>query len=128
MSQKPSVAQLQKAHNKEGFLNRTGYLNKLSSILTSIERELGLAGEDITPGFEDETRQQEFKRTGKPPFMGDQVSQNTITPNTLNLNLPTVSGGGSVGSPPSNTNFASLFPFDTTGSAISSRAGIGGLV
>lgn len=129
MSMKPSVAQLEQAHSKpSGFLDRSGKLNKLSGILTSIERELGLVSEDITPGFEDETRQQEFKRTGEPPFMGDQVSQNTITPNTLNLNLPTVSGGGSVGSPPSNTNFASLFPFDTTGSAISSRAGIGGLV
>ena len=128
MSSKPSVAQLQKEHAKSGFLNRTGYLNKLSAILTSVERELGLASEEITPGFEDETRQQEFQRTGVPPFMGDKISQSTITPNTLNLNLPTVSGGGSVGSPPSNTNFASLFPFDTTGSAISSRAGIGGLV
>ena len=132
MSQKPSVAQLQKEHAKKGFLNRTGYLNKLSSILTSIERELGLAGEEITPGFEEETRQQEFKRTGKPPFMGDQVTQNTtmsntITPNTLNLNLPEVSGGGSSSSPPLKTNYASLFPFDTTGGAIQSRAGIGGL-
>ncbi len=128
MSQKPSVAQLTKEHSKKGFLDRTGYLNKLSAILTSVERELGLASEDITPGFEEETREQEFDRTGKTPFMGDKVSQNTITPNTLNLNLPEVSGGGSSSSPPLKTNYASLFPFDTTGGAIQSRAGIGGLV
>jgi len=128
MSQKPSVAQLAKEHGKKSFLNRTGYLNKLSSILTSIERELGLASEDITPGFEDETREQEFKRTGKPPFMGDQASVNTITPNTasLNLSLPKVSGGGNV-NPPNNQQYASLFPFDTTGTAIANRAGIMGL-
>ena len=128
MSQKPSVAQLTKEHSKKTFLNRTGYLNKLSSILTSIERELGLASEDITPGFEDETREQEFKRTGKPPFMGDQASVNTITPNTANLNLslPKVSGGGNV-NPPNNQQYASLFPFDTTGTAIANRAGIMGL-
>ena len=128
MSQKPSVAQLTKEHSKKTFLNRTGYLNKLSSILTSIERELGLASEDITPGFEDETREQEFKRTGKPPFMGDQASLNTITPNTANLNLslPKVSGGGNV-NPPNNQQYASLFPFDTTGTAIANRAGIMGL-
>ena len=127
MSSKPSVAQLEKAHSKpSGYLDRTGTLNKLSGILTSIERELGLASETITPGFEDETRQQEFKRTGNPPFMGD-VSQNTITPNTLNLNLPAVSGGSSSTTPPS-TNYASLFPFDTTGGAIRSRQGIAGLV
>ena len=59
--------------------------------------------------------------------MGDKVSQNTITPNTLNLNLPEVSSGGSSSSPPTKTNYASLFPFDTTGGAIQSRAGIGGL-
>ena len=128
MSQKPSVAQLAKEHGKKTFLNRTGYLNKLSSILTSIERELGLASEDITPGFEEETREQEFKRTGKPPFMGDQASVNTITPNTANLNLslPKVSGGGNV-NPPNNQQYASLFPFDTTGTAIANRAGIMGL-
>jgi hypothetical protein len=129
MSIKPSVAQLEKAHSQStGFLNRTGYLNKLSSILTSIERELGLASEDITPGFEEETREQEFKRTGKPPFMGDQASVNTITPNTANLNLslPKVSGGGNV-NPPNNRQYASLFPFDTTGTAIANRAGIMGL-
>ena len=128
MSQKPSVAQLTKEHSKKTFLNRTGYLNKLSSILTSIERELGLASEDITPGFEEETREQEFKRTGKPPFMGDQASVNTITPNTANLNLslPKVSGGGNV-NPPNNRQYASLFPFDTTGTAIANRAGIMGL-
>jgi hypothetical protein len=39
-----------------------------------------------------------------------------------------VSGGGSSSTPPRTTNFASLFPFDTTGGAIQSRAGIGGLV
>ena len=127
MSQKPSVAQLTKEHGKKTFMNRTGYLNKLSSILTSIERELGLTSEEITPGFEPETRSQEFERTGNPPFMGDKVSSNTITPSTLNLNLPEVSGGGS-NTPPRTTNFASLFPFDTTGGAIQSRAGIGGLV
>ena len=128
MSQKPSVAQLTKEHSKKTFLNRTGYLNKLSSILTSIERELGLASEDITPGFEEETREQEFKRTGKPPFMGDQASVNTITPNTANLilSLPKVSGGGNV-NPPNNRQYASLFPFDTTGTAIANRAGIMGL-
>jgi len=133
MSQKPTVAQLQKEHAKKGFLNRTGYLNKLSAVLTSIERELGLASEDITPGFEEETREQEFKRTGKPPFMGDKlgldidkVSSNAITPNTLNLNLPNVSGGASSGAPPT-TNYSSLFPFDTTGSAIADRSGIMGL-
>ena len=61
--------------------------------------------------------------------MGDPippVSSNTITPNTLNLNLPAVSPSGSSGPP--TTNYASLFPFDTTGGAIQSRAGIGGLV
>lgn len=126
MSQKPSVAQLTKEHGKKSFMNRTGYLNKLSSILTSIERELGLTSEEITPGFEPETRSQEFERTGNPPFMGDKVSSNTITPNTLNLNLPAVSPSGSSGPP--TTNYASLFPFDTTGGAIQSRAGIGGLV
>tara|TARA_R110001599_G_scaffold52504_1_gene146682 strand:+ start:2340 stop:5321 length:2982 start_codon:yes stop_codon:yes gene_type:complete len=126
MSQKPSVAQLTKEHGKKSFMDRTGYLNKLSSILTSIERELGLTSEEITPGFEPETRSQEFERTGNPPFMGDKVSSNTITPNTLNLNLPAVSPSGSSGPP--TTNYASLFPFDTTGGAIQSRAGIGGLV
>ena len=126
MSQKPSVAQLTKEHGKKTFMNRTGYLNKLSSVLTSIERELGLTSEEITPGFEPETRSQEFERTGNPPFMGDKVSSNTITPNTLNLNLPVVSPSSS--NVPPSTNYASLFPFDTTGGAIQSRAGIGGLV
>jgi len=56
----------------------------------------------------------------------DKVSSNAITPNTLNLNLPNVSGGASSGAPPT-TNYSSLFPFDTTGSAIADRSGIMGL-
>ena len=130
LSKAPSVEQLQRIHDTQPFFGRRDkVLGAMTAMLTSMERELGLDFLPLTP----ETGSQEdlgteVERTGVSPEMGDKLSQNTITPNTLNLNLPTVSGGGSVGSPPSNTNFASLFPFDTTGSAISSRAGIGGLV
>jgi len=130
LSKAPSVEQLQRIHDTQPFFGRRDKVfGAMTGMLTSMERELGLDFLPLTP----ETGSQEdlgteVERTGKSPEMGDKLSQNTITPDTLNLNLPTVSGGGSSGSPPSRTNFASLFPFDTTGSAISSRAGIGGLV
>jgi len=135
LSKAPSVEQLQRIHDTQPlFGRRDKVFGAMTAMLTSMERELGLDFLPLTP----ETGSQEdlgteVERTGKSPEMGDKLSQssitpNTITPNTLNLNLPAVSGGGSVGSPPSSTNFASLFPFDTTGSAISSRAGIGSLV
>ena len=133
----PSVAQLQKAHDNRKFFRSDKILNVMTSILTSIERELDLLDEtypfDRTPG-NIETLEQEVDRTKKSPFMGDKipidkVSSNTITPNTLNLNLPNVSSGGGTVNPPtkSTTNYASLFPFDTTGRTISDRQGIMGL-
>ena len=82
-----------------------------------------------------ETLDEELERTGKIPDVSaldtedtTQVASNTITPNTANLNLslPKVSGGGNV-NPPNNQQYASLFPFDTTGTAIANRAGIMGL-
>ena len=127
----PSVVQLQKIHDTfPSFGRRDKVFGALTAMLTTLEREIGLDVPLSPETGAQEDLQTEVERTGKSPEMGDKLSQNTITPNTsnLNLNLPAVSGGGSVGSPPSNTNFASLFPFDTTGSAISSRAGIGGLV
>ena len=123
LSTPPTVAQLEKVFGQSKFsiLN----IEKLTPIFNAIAREYGLT--DFGDPAGKEAPAEEIKRTGE-PIQTSEVQTNTITPNTLNLNLPTVSGGGSVGSPPSSTNFASLFPFDTTGSAISSRAGIGGLV
>ena len=123
LSTPPTVAQLEKVFGQSKFsiLN----IEKLTPIFNAIAREYGYT--DFGDPAGKEAPAQEIKRTGK-PIQTSEIQTNTITPNTLNLNLPTVSGGGSVGSPPSSTNFASLFPFDTTGSAISSRAGIGGLV
>ena len=78
-----------------------------------------------------ETLDKELERTGKVPEVSALETDTTskvasITPNTLNLSLPKVSGGGNV-NPPNNQQYASLFPFDTTGTAIANRAGIMGL-
>ena len=133
LAKPPSVVQLQKVHDKfNAYQRRDKVFSGLTAMLTSLERELGI-GLPLSPETgKQETIEEEVERTGETPVRGDQVSQNTtmsntITPNTLNLNLPEVSGGGSSSSPPLKTNYASLFPFDTTGGAIQSRAGIGGL-
>ena len=128
LSTPPTVAQLEKAFGKSKFSILT--LEKLTPIFNAIAREYGITDFGQSAGPEDPV--EEIKRTGQPVQTSaldtDTVAPNTITPNTLNLNLPEVSGGGSSSTPPRTTNFASLFPFDTTGGAIQSRAGIGGLV
>jgi hypothetical protein len=130
LSKAPSVVQLQKIHDTQPlFGRRDKVLGAMTAILTSIERELDIPGIYSPATGAQETLLDETERTGDVPETGDPippVSSNSITPNTLNLNLPAVSPSGSSGPP--TTNYASLFPFDTTGGAIQSRAGIGGLV
>jgi hypothetical protein len=129
LAKPPSVVQLQKIHDTQPlFGRRDKVFGAMTAILTSIERELDIPGIPSPATGAEETLEEEVDRTKITPEMGDKISSNTITPNTLNLNLPAVSGGGSSSSPPTTTNYASLFPFDTTGGAIASKAGIGGLV
>ena len=127
LSTPPTVAQLEKVLGESKFNILS--IEKLTPIFNAIAREYGITDFGQPAGAEDPV--EEIKRTGKPVQTSaldtDTIAPNTITPSTLNLNLPAVSGGGSSMTPPS-TNYASLFPFDTTGGAIQSRAGIGGLV
>ena len=125
----PSVVQLQKIHDTfPTFGRRDKVFGALTAMLTTLEREIGINIPLSPETGAQEDLQTEVERTRKSPEMGDQVSVNTITPNTANLNLslPKVSGGGNV-NPPNNRQYASLFPFDTTGTAIANRAGIMGL-
>ena len=127
LAKPPSVVQLQKIHDTQPlFGRRDKVFGAMTAMLTSLERELDLPGIPSPATGAEETLEEEVERTGTTPLSGDKISMNTITPNTLNLNLPAVSPSGSSGPP--TTNYASLFPFDTTGGAIQSRAGIGGLV
>jgi len=129
LAKPPSVVQLQKIHDTQPlFGRRDKVFGAMTAMLTSLERELDIPGIPSPATGAEETLEEEVERTGTTPLSGDKISMNTITPNTLNLNLPEVSGGGSSSTPPRTTNFASLFPFDTTGGAIQSRAGIGGLI
>ena len=125
----PSVVQLQKIHDTfPTFGRRDKVFGALTAMLTTLEREIGINIPLSPETGAQEDLQTEVERTRKSPEMGDQVSVNTITPNTANLilSLPKVSGGGNV-NPPNNQQYASLFPFDTTGTAIANRAGIMGL-
>ena len=128
LAKPPSVVQLQRIHEKAPIFGSPDKLYRAyTAILTSLERELDIP---FVPSFDatgkKETIEEEVERTGKSPETGDPINigpVSSITPNTLNLNLPKVSGGGNV-NPPNNQQYASLFPFDTTGTAIANRKGI----
>ena len=127
-----SLAQLKKIHDNTTFGSDHKILRGMTAMLGSIERELDFVPdlfESMNVGPQ-ETIQQEYRRKGTVDS-GDPLPESgktsSITPNTLNLNLPNVSGGGSGTIPPSTNQYSSLFPFDATGSAIANRSGIMGL-
>ena len=127
MSIPPTVQQLEKAIGNP-VKNKIFSLETLTAVTNAVARSYGYT-DFMQPTTE--TLDKELERTGKVPEVSALETDTTskvasITPNTLNLSLPKVSGGGNV-NPPNNQQYASLFPFDTTGTAIANRAGIMGL-
>ena len=140
MAKIPTINQLHRAQQRQRRSWKKNFITPVNdklaiftSFFTSLERENNLLSDTApfswTDDASEENLTQEYRRTKEVPVMTDKVSSNTITPNTLNLNLPNVSSGGGTVNPPtkSTTNYASLFPFDTTGRTISDRQGIMGL-
>ena len=81
----PSVVQLQKIHDTfPTFGRRDKVFGALTAMLTTLEREIGINIPLSPETGAQEDLQTEVERTRKSPEMGDQVSVNTITPNTEN--------------------------------------------